>query len=257
MNGPGRRFDPSELRDADGAPLDDAEAAAALGVARELETFASTDTVAPTSGFEDRVMAAIAAEAPPRPVATGGFLAGLVVAFRDAWRIAWSGDRPMAVRAQAFALVLLVVVAFGSAGTLAAVGVSRLLDDRSAAPTEAPSTAPSFDQASPDRPATDAPSISPAPSASPESSESPEPSASVEPSETPHGTDDGAGAGSPDPTRTPRPTAKPTQTAEPSETPEPTETAEPTETEHPEDTPHPSKTPQPSKTPDPTDDSGH
>lgn len=255
MNGPGRRFDPSELHEADGAPIDDAEAAAMLGVARELETFASADTVAPTSGFEDRVMAAIATEAPPRPVATGGVLAGLLVAFRDAWRITWSGDRPLVVRAQALALVLLVFVAFGSAGTLAAVGVSRLLDDSSAPPTTEPSTGPSNDQASPDRPASETPSISPAPSMSPESSERVEPSGSIEPSETPDGTDDGAG--SPEPTRTPRPTAKPTHTAEASETPEPTETAEPTETEHPEDTPKPSKTPKPSETPDPTDDSTH
>jgi hypothetical protein len=251
MSGPGRRFDPSELDDLDGAPLTDVEAAAMLAIARDLEGFAQATTVTPTPGFEDRVMTAVAAEAPPRPVATGGRIAGLVVAFRDAWRITWSGDRPMAVRAQAFALVLLVLVAVGSTTTLAAVGVSQLLRDDDTPPTVQPSVAPpSPDDLGP----TAAPSRLQEPSTSPSPSidGSDDPGDSAEPSEdleTPDATEDGDGSGkTAEPSRTPRPTAKPTHTPEATDTPEPTDTQEPEETEHPDDTPEPDDTPHPTQT---------
>ena len=65
MTGPARRFDQAELRTS-GAPGDaqptDADLARALGIARDLEALAA-DAVGPTDGFEDRVMAAIAARA--------------------------------------------------------------------------------------------------------------------------------------------------------------------------------------------------
>jgi hypothetical protein len=247
MTGPGRRFDPSELHDADGAPLSDAESAAMLSTARDLEAFARAESIAPTSGFEDRVMTAIAAEPPPRAVATGGWIAGFAVVLRDAWRITWSGGggRPLAVRAQAFALVLLVVVAFGSLGTVAAVGVSRILTGD---PTTPPITAPSVDPLIP-RPTSSfpTPSIAPSPppstSPSPSAGESDEPGESSEPSESPEGTDDSGG--------TPRPSASPRPTSDPTDTPEPTDddddgTPEPTDDDDDE-------TPKPSETPEPTD----
>ena len=54
---------------------------------------------------------------------------------RDSWRLAWSGGRPLAVRAQALAFVLLAAVALGSLGTLGAVGVGRLLSPATPPPT--------------------------------------------------------------------------------------------------------------------------
>lgn len=252
MTGPGRRFDPAELHDVGGTPLTDAEAAALLSTARDLETFARTESVAPTRGFEDRVMTAIAAEPPPRAVATGGWLAGFALMVRDAWRITWSGGgRPFAVRAQAAALVLLVVVAFGSLGTVAAVGVSRLL---TADPTTPPTTAPSADPSiAPPTPSLPTPSTGPSPMPSPSTSPSPsageteEPGESLEPSETPEGSDDSGG--------TARPTASPRPTADPTDTPEPTddETPEPTDDDD-QKTPDPDDTPDPDETPDPSDD---
>jgi hypothetical protein len=258
MSGPGRRFDPSELDDLDGAALTDAEAAAMLAIARDLEGFAQATTATPTPGFEDRVMTAVAAEAPPRPVATGGRIAGLIVAFRDAWRITWSGDRPMAVRAQSFALVLLVLVAVGSTTTLAAVGVSQLLRDDGRPPTVQPSDlVPSPDDLGP----TTAPSGLQEPSTTPSPSieRSDDPGDSAEPSEdleTPDATEDGGSGGTAEPTRTPRRTAKPTDTPEPTDTQEPEDTDHPDDTPEPDDTPHPTQTlkagetPKPSETPD-------
>ena len=254
MSGPGRRFDPAELDGIDGTPLTDAEAAAMLAVARELEGFAGAAAGAPTPGFEDRVMAAVAAEAPPRPVATGGRIAGLVLAFRDAWRITWSGDRPIAVRAQAFALVLLVLVAVGSTGTLAAVGVSRLLGDDGRPPTVQPSDGlPSPDTLGPTTVPSglDEPSTSPEPSidASEDPTDSAEPSESSEPTETPGATEDGGGAGTAEPTDAPRPTTRPTQGPVVTDTPEPTDTQEPDDTPNPTGTPRPTATPHPTETP--------
>ena len=101
MSDPRRRFDPSELEG-----TDDAERADLLATARDLEWFARTESAGPTAGFEDRVMTAIAAEPPPRALAGRG----LLVAVLDAWRLAWTGGRPLAVRAQAFALLLVVAM---------------------------------------------------------------------------------------------------------------------------------------------------
>lgn len=260
MTGPGRRFDPSELHDADGTPLTDAESAALLSTARDLEAFVRTESIAPTGGFEDRVMAAIAAEPPPRAVASGGWLAGFVVVVRDAWRITLSGGgRPVAVRAQAFALVLLVVVAFGSLGTVAAVGVSRLLTgDPTTPPTTAPSVDPSIPQPTPSvPPPSTGPSPMPSPpSPSPSAGESEEPGESSQASESPDGTDDSGGTSGA--TASPRPTSGATDTPEPTdddddETPEPTDDDD-DKTPKPSETPDPDDTPDPDETPDPSDD---
>lgn len=255
MSGPSRRFDPAELHELDGQPLTDAEQAAMLATARDLETFARAESITPSASFEDRVMAAVAAEAPPRPVASGGWLAGLVAMIRDSWRIAFSGGRPMAVRAQALALVMLVVVAFGSVGTLAAVGVAQLLSDGpTQPPTIAPSPAPSLVAPSPSLVPSVSPSVEPSPSMSP--SPSPSPSASPEPSETPESTDEGGSGG------TARPSPQPTdddETAEPTETSDTTDddddgTPKPTKTPDPDETDEPEETDEPDDTPEPTDD---
>ncbi len=217
MSGPIRRFDPSELV-APGEPaLPVAEQADALLAARDLETLAANDLIRPTEGFEDRVMAAIATEPAPRLVVRpasavrGGRLGAFLIAVRESWGVASTGGRPLAVRAQALAFVVLVVVAAGSMTTVAAVGVGSLLANRGPAATDAP------------------PSIQPAPTESAEPSETPAPTESAEPSETP----------------------APTETAEPSETPEATETAEPGETPRATRTPRPTKTPEATETPEP------
>jgi len=204
MSDLGRRFDPAELDDDDGRRPTDAEAAGLLATARDLEAFARSETSMPTTDFEDRVMAAIANEPPPRAVAVGGGVAGLLLAVRDAWRITWSSGRPLAVRAQAFALVLVAALAVGSVGSLATVGVARLLSpDASPAPTIAPLPSPSVPPST--RPS---PSLAPSPSVTPSPSVSPSASptatdddgggsgSTAEPTETPEGTDDSSGPGS-------------------------------------------------------------
>jgi uncharacterized membrane protein YgcG len=209
-----RRFEASEL---DG---DDAELAGLLRTARDLESFAASEHAAPSADFEDRVMAAIAAEPAPRAVMAGGFIATV----RNAWRLAWSGGRPMAVRAQAFALLLIVAVAFGSVGSLAVVGAARLLTPPvSPPPTVLPTPSPS--PSVPPSPSP-SPSVVPSPSVSP----SPSPTPSATDTEEPSGTDDhgggsgsgsgddssgsGSGSGSDDKTREPAETLKPGETPE-------------------------------------------
>lgn len=214
-----RRFDPSEL---DGG--DDADLAGLLGTARDLESFAANEYASPSSDFEDRVMAAIAAEPAPRAIAAGGFIATL----RNAWRLAWSGSRPMAVRAQAFALLLIVAVALGSVGSLAAVGAARLLSPQvTPPPTLLPSPSPSLPP----------PSISPSPPPSPTPSVppsvSPSPTVTVSPTETPestgsddHGGGSGSGSGSGSDSGSDSGSGSDDKTAEPRETPEAEETPE-------------------------------
>jgi hypothetical protein len=196
MSDPTRRFDPRELEDP-GAPLSDAEAAELLATARDLETFAASQSVAPTAGFEDRVMVAIADEPPPKPVLAGGFLGGIVATVRDSWRILWSGDRPLAIRAQALAIVLVAALAVGAVGTAATVGALTWLQGNV---TDSPEPSPSLPIPSvvptpsvvPSPPPS--PTLTPSPPPSP--SPSPSPSETTEPSETPEGTDDNGGSGS-------------------------------------------------------------
>lgn len=232
MSGPSRRFDPSELRTS-GKPGDtqpsDAELAEALAVARELEALSAADGIRPTEGFEDRVMAAIATEPAPRlvvlpPTAVRGGRAGaLLVAIRDAWGVATSGGRPVAVRAQALAFVLLVVVAAGALTTATALTVGGFLQrNESPSPSvePAPSTAPT-----PSAPAT--PTATPPPGESTEPSETPEATETAEPTETPDADETTKPGETPRPTRTP----PSTETPEPDETPDPDDTPEPTGTD--------------------------
>jgi len=205
VTGPGRRFDPGELRptgNAGDAQPSDAELADALVMARELEALASSDAIGPTGGFEDRVMLAVVREPAPRLVigsGSGGLrgrIAAFVASIGSAWRVATSGGRPIAVRAQAIAFVLVVAVSAGMLATAGAVTVGALLQR---GPSPSPSVLPT-------------PSIIPTPSIPPSPSPRPTPSA-------------------------PTPTATPTDRA--GETAEPGETARPDRTPRPNDTPEP------------------
>lgn len=215
MSGPYRRFDPSELRTPGVTEPSVAELADALGAARELEALAVSDGIRPTEGFDDRVMAAIALEPAPRAVVSGGSAvrgtgpAAFLFAVRNAWRVGTTGGRPFAVRAQALAFVLIVVIGAGSLAGAGAIAVAGLFD-RNEAP--APSVEPG-------------PTTAPTPDLPP----TPSPTPSITPTVSP----------------VPTPTTGPDETAEPGETAEPTETPEPGETPRPTRTPRPGETPEP------------
>ena len=176
----GRRFLDLEV-DVESGP----ESAELLATARDLESYAATGLAAPTVGFEDRVMAAIADEPMPHRVGRG-FLATV----RDAWAVAFGPGRPVALRAQAFAMLLALAVAVGSVGSVAVVGAARLFGDQGPVPPTVPSPSPT---------PTPSPSlVSPSPSPSLRPSPTPSPSASPVETETaePSGTDDHGGGGS-------------------------------------------------------------
>lgn len=178
MSGP-RRFHPAEI-DLESDEL----TAGLLETARDLETYAATGMAAPTVGFEDRVMAAIASEPMPRPSRGLGFLATV----REAWAVAFGAGRPLAMRAQALALLLLVAVAVGSVGSVAMVGASRLLApvNPPTTPSPAPSPLPSPSVV---------PSPSPLPSASPTPSVTTTPRPSPTETDEPTSTDGSGGSG--------------------------------------------------------------
>ena len=94
MTGPQRRFDPAELRIPGEPDPTLAEQADALATARDLEALALDSGVRPTDGFEDRVMAAIAAEPAPRlvvaPAGTvrGGVVGAFLLTVRQSWAVA-------------------------------------------------------------------------------------------------------------------------------------------------------------------------
>lgn len=236
----GPRFDPSEIRAPGEGDSSVAELAGALAAARELEALATSDGIRPTDGFEDRVMRVIATQPPPRiavrsgATVRGGRPAAFLLAVRDAWGIATTGGRPMAMRAQALAFVLLVFVAVGSLATAGAVTVGGLLGQHES-PTPSlepgPTVAPT-----PAGPADPTPTFSDDPSASPEPTETPGPGETADP----------GGAGE---------TAKPGATPRPTATPKAGETPRPTQTPRPTGTPQPTETPDPGHTPEPSD--GH
>ena len=198
MTGPVRRFDPSELRVAGEPDLSTAEQADALLAARELESVASAAVVRPSDGFEDRVMAAVAAEPAPRLVVRprsavrGGIIGSFLATVRDSWGVATTGGRPAAVRAQAFAFVLLVAVATTAVAGVGAAGVGALFQ-RDGNPT--PSVQPIPTESA-------MPSATPSPSVEPSASPSPSATETAEPTRTPRPT-------ATDDARTPRPTRTP------------------------------------------------
>jgi uncharacterized membrane protein YgcG len=216
-----RRFDPAELRIPGEPDASAAEQADALATARDLEALATDTGIRPTDGFEDRVMAAIAAEPAPRLVAVppstvrGGVPGAFLLTVRRSWAVAMGGGRPMAVRIQALAFVLLVLLAAGALTGVTAVTVGALLG-------------PNGTTIGPDR------SPVPTPPTTPDTSESPPPTES------------------PMPEATTSPTASPDAV----ETAEPTETARPARTPKPGETPRATRTPRPTETPEGTDDHG-
>ena len=135
----------------------------AEAMGRELEVLASHSNLGPTDDFTDRVMASIAAEPSPQPVAAFGTAirtGRLWVAFAaigDAWRVAFGSSRPAALRMQALALVLVVAVVGVGVGSAAVTGAGALLGpSRTPEPSLLPSPSPS-----------PIPSTSPTPSPSP------------------------------------------------------------------------------------------
>lgn len=203
MTGP---FNQGEIAGADDPKGTPAEQAAALAVARELEQLAAAGDVRPTEGFADRAWAAIAVEPLPKPATAAGLAArrgslrGVLAALADTWRVAFSPGRPFAVRAQALAFVLVVILATASVGGAVAVGAASFFNGP-ASPTPSNEVLPA------------SPSPSPAVVESPEPSKSPSPSETVEPSTSPR-----PGGGGPTPRPTPEPTVRPTDAHSPEPT---------------------------------------
>ncbi len=249
-----RPFTPAELDGASGLHAD--EVASNVPVARELERLAAGTTMAPSPGFADRVMQAVAAEPAPSPARLAGLalrrlsVSAFLLSLRDAWRVTTSAGFPVAARAQAMALVL-VVAAMATGSGMVTAGALGLLDGDHSSPSpsieqpaeSAEPSADASDTAEPSEDASTSPDASPDPSES-AGDESAEPDASTEPSETP---DDHSGSGSgSDSGSTPKPTS----------TPSPSSSDHEDHTESPSATPRPSQTPGPSETPRPSESPG-
>ena len=237
-------FRPSELDGADQRATD-ADLAGAWSMARELEAALPAESIMPSAGFADRVMAAVALEPAPR---SAGFLAvlrdrpglaGLVASVREAWAVVAGGPgRPVRARGLALAYVLAVLVigtSLTGVATYGAAGALGLFDgDASPTPTVQESIEPST---TPSPSPTPAPTVTP----SPMPTESVEPSGSVKPSESaePSGSaepeasadHDGASPGaSDDGASSPEPSSDDESSSEPSDTPRPSDTPKPSQT---------------------------
>jgi hypothetical protein len=109
------------------------EARLAADMARELDAMTASLAVLPSDGFADQVMLAIAEEPLPQPVwafwlaMAGGHLRTAAAAAGDAWRTISSSPAPLAVRAQALALILVLLVGSLTLAGGAAVGAFDLL----------------------------------------------------------------------------------------------------------------------------------
>jgi hypothetical protein len=177
----------------------DDEARIADEMARELDALAGATQATVPAGFADRVMASIAREPLPQPARAFGAavaarrLGAAVASIGDAWRVAVGGRAPMAVRAQALALVLVVAAGSLALAGGATVGAIDLLNANQ--PPQPSPTAP--------QPSEPQPSPSPTPSFTPEPSTEPAPTS--EATDTPEATDNGGGTQQPA-TATPRPT---------------------------------------------------
>jgi hypothetical protein len=259
LNRPGDQpgpFTPAELDGVDGIAPD--ELAADRRVARELEGVADRGTVRPSTDFAERVMAAIAAEPAPAPIRAAGAAVrrrspgALLASFRDAWRVSFGTGFPLAARAQALALVLVVGGALATSGVVTAGALGAFTNQGTGpAPTQAtdapvitsePTPAPTTAPTEPTGPTNG--SLEPAEIGSPEATATPsaEPTESEAPGGTPEATSGDGGSsethGGPTsrPTRAPgasdRPTEAPTNEPEDRGTPQPSETPQPTEAPH-------------------------
>jgi hypothetical protein len=254
-------FTPAELEGIADVAHD--ELAADRLVARKLEALADRGTVRPSADFADRVMASIAGQPSPAPVRAAGAavrrrsLVALLASFRDAGRVTFGAGFPVAARAQALALVLVVggVVATSGAVTAGALGA---FTDHGPAPqptqsvaspvvTQPASSPATFEPTDGTQPPTS--SIAPDVTGTPEASDPPsgEPTDSGEPEEAPNrtsaggsGTGGGNDPGGTRPPSTPRPTPTPEGTPSPTEggdhhwspRPEPSHSPRPTEAPH-------------------------
>jgi hypothetical protein len=212
-------------------PVDPADAERIRSAAVELERYVRATDLAPRVRLGAQIMETLEAEPVPAPLtalgaaARGRRLRAMLSALGDAWRVAWSGGRPIAIRLSAAVAVLVLVVAVGSLGGLAAVGAWSVLQP------ERPTPSPSVDLV---------PVVVPPVDSEPSRIETPAtaaPGPTPTPSPSPHVTEPTA------PARTPRPTVRPTPTprvtARPTHPPE--RTPVPEGTHHPEPT-HPPET---------------
>jgi hypothetical protein len=212
------RFTPEELA---GVEADASEMAGATALARELEMLAAESSANPSAGFAARVSAAIAAEPMPAPAVAardaiehrnpGGFFAAL----RDARRVAFGAGRPLVMRGQAFALLLIVLLGALSATGVAAAGAIQIFAPAPAHTQHATPTA----------------SPSPSLSGTPLPGATHRPGESAGPTEPGRSNDGGGSSGGPGDS------AKPTDTLKPGETPRPTDTLKPGETPKASETP--------------------
>ena len=219
-------------------PVAPADAERMRSAAAELERFARATDVAPRAGLAGSIMSMVAVEPTPAPLTALSEatrrrrLGAMLAALRDAWRVTWSGGRPVAIRLSAAMAVLVLVVMTASVGGLAAVGAWTVLQPAPTIP------APSVDHVPVVLPPVQ-PSVLPASSGAPSVTAAPAPS------------------GSPAPTASPRPAplASPTHTPRPTMKPTPRPTAMPTHmpTRHPD----PTSMPMPTHHPEPSHDPGH
>jgi hypothetical protein len=215
----------------DADPVAPADAERMRSAAAELERFARATDVAPRAGLAGSIMSMVAVEPTPAPLTALSAatrrrrLGAMLAALRDAWRVTWSGGRPIAIRVSAAMAVLVLVITTGSVGGLAAMGAWTAVQP---APTT-PAPSPSVDQvpvvvppmqpsASPAAPAGTA---APTPSGSPAPTSSPGPAPSAAPTHTTRPTM------KPTPRPTARPTVKPTHHPDPTSMPMPTHHPEP------------------------------
>ncbi len=184
------------------------ELAAIRSTADALERYARTTDIAPRKTAAAGILAAIAAEPTPAPLVAMAAATrarrpgGIVAALRDAWRVTWSGSRPVSIRLSSGLAVLLLVAVVGSTGGIAAAAAWNALQP---APTMPPTSTqlpvvmpPSLPSPSPEPAATASPTDAiatpgPSPSPSPKATHRPTPKPTARP--TPH----------PTPRRTPRP----------------------------------------------------
>ena len=211
----GQRFSPLELVGPGGPPL--AAMSDSVALARELELALEVTPVRLSNGFFDSVMAAIAAEPLPAPGSAivvalrAGRPSALVSGMVDSWRVTWAGGRPVAVRLQGLAFVLVMTLAIaGLSGALLVGALGALQRGPSVAPVVAPeSTQPArLNEQTPTE--TDHSTVK----------------GPATPSERTPATPAVRSTPTPQPDWTPRPTATTASTEEPHET----DRAEPTET---------------------------
>ncbi|MFL5679859.1 MAG: hypothetical protein ACJ77B_04595 [Chloroflexota bacterium] len=192
-------FGPDEL------PLESGDAAnlaTSLRIGRELDGFAADTSIEPSADFTTRVMAAVAQEPTPRPVAAAsravaaGRPLGFLAALRDSWRVATTGGRPALIRAQALAFVLVAFLTVGGVAGFAGAAALRLLDPDDVpppAPIVAPTPTPPVSPTPTPTP-TSTPTSSPTKTAHPTVRPTPTPPRRT-PTPTPTGTDDHGGGG--------------------------------------------------------------